>query len=207
MSGRSGSKHPDASTLALYAEGDLLISSRLRMRLHVARCSICEKEVAAFRATLRTLRRAAESENPAACDGNDWQRLEREMIGNIAVGVDAARCIENVGYHHRIASTGALLMAGLSILFVIGWFTHIPWEQNQHLISSLRRIIGVHPEQSQNILLQTTPTGIAVHTQGATLTMMHPSSALVTVSGASAVTARYVDEDTGQVTITKVYGQ
>jgi hypothetical protein len=55
--------------------------------------------------------------------------------------------------------------------------------------------------------LKNTPDGIAVRTQGATLTIMHPRSAVVLVSGPSSMSARYVDEDTGQVTITKVYAQ
>jgi hypothetical protein len=56
-------------------------------------------------------------------------------------------------------------------------------------------------------VLRSTPEGIAVRTQGATLTILHPRSAVVSLSGSSAVAARYVDEDTGQVTIANVYGQ
>jgi hypothetical protein len=55
--------------------------------------------------------------------------------------------------------------------------------------------------------LKTTPDGIAVRAQGATLTILHPASAVVSVSGPSSMSARYVDEETGQVTITKVYAQ
>jgi hypothetical protein len=56
-------------------------------------------------------------------------------------------------------------------------------------------------------VLQSTPGGIAVRTQGATLTILHPNSAVISLSGTSGVSARYFDEETGQVTITKVYGQ
>jgi len=56
-------------------------------------------------------------------------------------------------------------------------------------------------------VLRTTPDGITVRTESATLTIMHPPSAVLSLSGASSVAARYVDEQTGQVTITKVYGQ
>jgi len=50
---------------------------------------------------------------------------------------------------------------------------------------------------------------ISVHAQGATLTLLNPGATPVTVSlsGSSAVTASYVDDATGQVTITNVYGQ
>ena len=33
----------------------------------------------------------------------DWRSLEREMLGNIAVGVAAARCIDKVGRHIGLA--------------------------------------------------------------------------------------------------------
>ena len=56
-------------------------------------------------------------------------------------------------------------------------------------------------------VVQTTPHGIAVRSQGATLTLLSPSSATVSFSGASAVGARYIDDETGQITITNVYGQ
>jgi len=55
--------------------------------------------------------------------------------------------------------------------------------------------------------VRTTPQGIAVRSQGATLTLLNPSSATVSLSGASAVGARYIDDETGQITITNVYGQ
>ncbi len=208
MNEQSGHAHPDLKKLALYAAGDLPLGLRLRVRIHIARCGDCEEELARFRAMMLNLRREAESETLTGFESaGEWRRLEREMIGNIAVGVAAARCIENVGHRRRAASAGVLLVTGLAVLFAIGWFTHIPPEQNEHLLASLGRLMGMGAERPQNVFLQATAKGIAVHTQRATLTMMHPSSAMVTVSGASAVEARYVDEDTGQVTITNVYGQ
>jgi hypothetical protein len=56
-------------------------------------------------------------------------------------------------------------------------------------------------------VLRSTPGGIVVRSQGGTLTILHPNSAVVSLSGTAGVSARYIDEETGQVTITKVYGQ
>jgi hypothetical protein len=95
----------------------------------------------------------------------------------------------------------------LSILFVAGWITHIPREQTAHLLASLRQMIGRDRPQVAGTQLRTTPDGIAVRAQGATLTIMHPRSAVVLLSGSTSMSARYVDEDSGQVTITKVYAQ
>jgi hypothetical protein len=84
---------------------------------------------------------------------------------------------------------------------------HIPSEQTQHLLATLRSVTGFERPIPAGTVLRSTPEGIAVRTQGATLTILHPRSAVVSLSGNSAVSARYVDEDTGQVTIANVYGQ
>ena len=195
--------HPESNLLALYSAGDLPWSSRLRIRRHVSRCAECEEQISRFRSSTVELRRVATA---GTLPGMDWGRLEREMLGNIAVGVAAARCIENVG-RRRFLSRGVLVTAGLAVLFVAGWFTHIPPEQNAHLAASLRRMVGMTDPANSRTVLQTTPGGIAVRNQGVTLTLFHPGSAIVSLSGSSTVTARYVDEDTGQVTIAKVYGE
>lgn len=199
--------HPSPKFLALYANGDLPLLKQWQVRHHIWGCTRCDEEVSHLQAALVELRREASTSTLTAFEAVvDWSRLEREMLGNIAVGVAAARCIENVGTH-RWFSRGALVAGILALVFMAGWFTHIPPEQNRHLVSALRRIVGLPDPQSGTPLVQTTQEGIAVRTQGATLTLLHPRSAVVSLSGNSAVTARYVDERTGQMTITKVYGE
>jgi len=122
------------------------------------------------------------------------------------VGVAAARCIENV-HGRRKFLTRAAIAVGLTALFVGGWMTHIPMEQTEHLFASLRRVAGIERPQATGTELRTTPDGIAVRTQGATLMILNPPTAVVSLSGRSAVSARYVDEETGELTITKVYAQ
>ena len=122
------------------------------------------------------------------------------------MGVAAARCIDNVGTE-RFSLSSALVSVGLAVLFVIGWFTHIPLEQNLHLAASLERLVGFKNMSSSATVLESTPEGIEVRSRGGTLTLLHPASAIVSLSGNSTVTARYVDETTGQVTVTNVYGE
>lgn len=208
---RSGSQaadlHPVLNTLALFSSGDLPWMERLRVRHHVARCAECERQVALLRAAKAELRREAQSETLTGFEAiADWTRLEREMLGNIAVGVSAARCIEKVRRGRQLLTRGALI-AGLAALFVAGWITHIPKEQTEHLAASLRQLVGLDRPAITGTVLRATPDGVAVRAQGATLTILHPRSAVISLSGSSAVAARYVDEDTGQVTITKVYAQ
>ena len=200
--------HPGVGTLALYATGDLPWRSRLRVGRHVATCADCEHQVTLFRSSRAELRREAEAQTLTGFEAiADWSRLEREMLGNIGVGLAAARCIDKVR-RGRILLARVGLFAGLTALFVAGWITHIPREQTEHMAAALRRVVGLEPRPPvMGTVLRATPNAIAVRAHGATLTIMHPASAVVSVSGNSAVGARYVDEETGQVTITNVYGQ
>jgi len=197
--------HPELQALALYATADLDWLDRIKIRRHISRCVGCNDHVRQFRAAAANLKRSAKTANLTGF-ASDWSRLEREMLGNIAVGVAAARCIDNVG-RRRLLSRGAVVTAALTLLFVAGWFTHIPGEQNAHLLASLKQAFGATAPHVPATLLETTSNGIAVRAQGATLTLMHPGPAIISLSGSSAVTARFVDEETGQVTITKVYAQ
>jgi hypothetical protein len=199
--------HPRLETLALYATGDLPWRLRWRTASHTKRCAECEQQVLLLRSARVQLKREADAQTLTGFEAiADWGCLEREMLGNIAVGVSAARCIDKVGRKRGLLSKTAFV-AVLMVMFVAGWVTHIPYVQTLHLTASLRRLVGMERPQPVGPILQTTPDGIAVRTQGATLTILHPRSAVVSMSGASAVGARYFDEETGQVTITNVYAQ
>jgi hypothetical protein len=206
--GRQNHGHPDLSDLALFSHGDLPLKGRWRVSRHVKRCADCEQQVQFFRSAQAELKHEATTETLTGFEAiADWPRLEREMLGNIGVGLAAARCIENVGRKRTIIYRIAFAV-GLIGLFVGGWLTHIPSEQTDHLFASLHRLVTLDRQpRPSGIVVRTTPVGIAVGAQGATLTILHPATAVVSLSGASAVSARYVDDDTGEVTITKVYGQ
>jgi hypothetical protein len=205
---RTARSHPTTEVLALYSRGDLPAFPRLRLKAHLLECVKCEHQVELFAASLSELKREAASETLTAFEAiADWKVLEREMIGNIVVGVAAARCIDNVGRKRAWLSRLAF-GAGLIILFVAGWITHIPSEQTRHLTASLSRIVGLQPPGSASInMVQATPNAIAVRSQGVTLSILHPPTAVVSLSGNSSMEARYVDEESGQLTIASVYGQ
>ena len=199
--------HPTIGALSLYAGGDLSWAKQMRIKWHIKRCASCDRQVLRLGAARTELKREAEAQTLTGFEAiADWSRLEREIVGNIAVGVAAARCIDHVG-HGRVLLVRAAFCIGLLGLFVAGWVTHIPREQSQHLWASLHGWMGTESSPSGGIVLRSSPNGIAVRAQGSTLTLMHPRSAVISVSGATAVEARYIDEETGQVTITSVYGQ
>ena len=201
------SLHPGLGTLALYSSGDLPLRSRWRVRRHVTGCAECEQQVLMFRSCKAELRREAQAQTLTGFEAiADWNRLEREMLGNIGVGLAAARCIDKVR-RGRVVLARVGMVVGLAVLFIVGWITHIPKEQTEHLATLLEQAVGVKRPPITGAVLRATPDAIAVRAHGSTLTIMHPPSAVVSMSGSSAVAARYVDEETGQVTITKVYGQ
>ncbi len=198
--------HPGAALLALFSSDDLPWRDIWRLRRHVTHCDECEHKIAEYRAAKVELRREAQTETLTAFEAiTDWSVLEREMLGNIAVGVAAARAIHRTG--HAPLLTKAAISAGLVLLFAAGWLTHIPGEQTARLFSLVRQMVTSNHRQLSGTLLKTTPDGIAVRAQGATLTIIHPASAIIAVAGPESVSARYVDQDTGEVTITRVYAQ
>ena len=214
--GRSAGKHPVLPMLSLFAGADKLGKgsgkdlswmSRLRIRQHLTVCSRCEQQVAAIRAGTVELRREAETETLTSFEAiADWNRLEREMVGNIAVGLAAARCIHHVKKRGKML-VSASVAAGLTVLFALGWSTHIPREQTERIFRSIRGLAGNDLPQVNGIVLRSLPEGVAVRSQGSMLTILHPRWARVAVTGNSGVEARFIDEETGQVTITSVYGQ
>jgi hypothetical protein len=199
--------HPRLETLALYSRGELPWRLRWRTGSHLKQCADCEQQVLLFRSATAHLKHEAQAQTLTGFEAiADWTRLEREMLGNIAVGVAAGRCIEKTSRKRALLSKAAFGTA-LAALFVAGWMTHIPGEQSAHLAASLQHWLRGQPLQPSGTVLQTTPDGIAVRAQGATLTILHPRAAVVSLAGPSAMAARYVDTETGQVTITNVYGQ
>lgn len=199
--------HPSLDVLSLYASGDLPFLLRFETARHVRDCEACENQVLSFREAKDQLRREAHAEILSGFEAiADWPALERDMLGNIRVGVAAARCIENVGQPRRWGSR-LVWAAGMAGLFAAGWMARIPPEDNQRIVGALRRAVGLEQPVVPGTILRSTPDGISVKADGATLTILHPQSAVISMSGPAEVTARYVDDDSGQVTITNVYGQ
>jgi len=199
-------EHVPVGLAALYSRSDLPWTVRLKIKQHLRHCEACAGQVERFRAATIQLKREAEANTLTGFEAiADWSRLETEMIGNIAVGVAAARCVD--GVRRGVFWWRTAFALGLGALFVAGWVTHIPREETDHLLLSLRQWARLENAAPGGTVLRSSPESVAVRAQGATLSLMHPKSAVVSISGASAIEARYVDEETGQVTITGVYGQ
>ena len=201
--------HPRPEDLALASRGDLPLLRRWRVNWHVRRCPACEREVEQHHAVSSTIKRQAEAEALTSGENAiDWQRLEREMIGNIKVGIAAAQCIGEgsgrVFHRWRVPA----LVVGLSLIFVAGWLINVPRDDRDRVMTALRTVAG-HRHSAAGLILETNPHGVSVRFQGTSLTLLHPDSARATASftSSSSVGVRYIDDETGQVTIANVYGR
>jgi len=187
--------HPTQSELALYAGRDVSLLRRLQLRLHLRNCERCALEVDRFAETARSVQ-IERFELPAHVN---WDRLAAEMTANIRLGVEAGECVgprqvmaDRFGWRTVVAA------ACLSGLLVAGWTLNIPVKPAAPVI------------RATQVEIRATPGGIEMHDNGGTLTLMHVRGGAqkpVIVSTPGSLRSRYVDEETGQVTINNVYAE
>ena len=209
-------KHPSDAQLALFCENDLGLWERWQVRSHVGQCPQCRHELASFRNSRNELKTMA-AEMPA---GVNWVRLADEMKGNVRVGLAAGECIEAFERRPRNARHGlgwnaAMVLAGATVVMVVALWVRLPQAELDQVMASLRKIridrIGQFirtPVLSQEaIVLEASSSSIDVKANGGTLSLLHPRSngLAVTVNMQGSAGARYIDEDTGQVTTNRVY--
>ncbi len=200
-------RHPDERQIALYAGGDTGRVDRFRIGLHCDRCAACQGKAEAYRRDREAVRRQS-AELPA---GLSWDRMAAEMKANIRVGLAAGECVgEAHGRALRAPWRLVLASTGLIALLTASWFLKFPAEQREGLAQLAHRMWRHTSADVRNgIELEATRNGIQVSEGGSALTLMHPGSELpvVVVSTRGSLRARYIDADTGQVTITNVYAK
>jgi hypothetical protein len=112
--------HPDSSTLALHAGGDLGWFAAWNTSRHVTGCEECREEVAAYQGIRESLPALNQLPNLP------WNRMAEEMRANIHLGLSAGECVREVeeverpvplfaGFRAALATAvvAALLVAGL----------------------------------------------------------------------------------------------
>jgi hypothetical protein len=191
-------KHPSNATLALYAGGDLSWPSRWRAARHLAGCERCRAEVDAYSdaraeaAELRELPRVS------------WNRLAAEMKANIRLGLEAGECVraeEDVavlpGPRWFRDSRALVACASIVALVVVGVLLERPGP---------RAVPAV-----EGAVLQAIGGGIEVTEGGQVFSLLHGRAqreeVTYSVGAQGSMRARYVDSDTGHVTINNVYAQ
>ena len=184
-------KHPDQSTLALHAGGDLGWFGAWRTARHVARCESCRDEIAVFQDMREAL--PALNEIPERA----WSRIAGEMRANIRLGLAAGECVrETAAPEYRPPLFGAarvvVALGGVLALLVTAVVMERP----------------TPPVMSAAVpLVQTTADGIQRRAGDRGFALMHKDASDVnyTVGVQGTMGASYVDPNTGYITMTKVY--
>lgn len=188
--------HPAQAELALFAGGDLGWLEQWRVRSHTSRCAACRDEVARFRRASAGLAEAAGELPPAL----HWSALAAEMRGNIRLGVDAGALVAPAASRtETLGWRAAAALAALTLIIVSGWWLYVPRIQRQQAAD-----LGVSVAVKGD--------GVELTDGAGTLMLMHPKSTdpgdvTVSVEADGAARARYVDEQSGQVTINNVYAE
>jgi anti-sigma factor RsiW len=201
--------HPAADRLALYAGGDLGFAAAWRLRWHVRGCPACAAEVARFRQLRRELASAAAELPP----GLNWERLAAEMTGNIRVGLAAAQAIQRPAPPARAFGwRPAAAFAGAFAVICAAWWLNAPPAVTQSLARVAAKIARWEtgpPQPEAGVVVEATLAGVEVRENGSALVLssrgLRPVAVSVRTRGSAE--ARFVDNDTGQVTITSVYVQ
>jgi hypothetical protein len=193
-------KHPSQATLALQAGGDLRFFARWRTERHLRSCPRCREEVEAFETARQVSRDLTEiPELP-------WNRLAAEMKANIRLGLAAGECVRASDRPLRETPlfTGAraiVAFASVVVLLVTG-------------------IVLEHPAPApvptayadDGLVVQATSHGIQVRKGGQELRLNNPDEltgerVLYAPGAQGSMRARYVDPQSGYVTINNVYAE
>jgi hypothetical protein len=188
-------KHPTDSELALYAGGDLPAVEKWRVQYHLHVCDSCRGEVDGFRAASLDLKNVT-SRMPLHLN---WERVSAEMTANIHLGLEAGECIMPLkGTTPRMPWRAVAVMASVSIIVAAGWWLNPP-KPAPTVIHRAAVEIG------------TTSGGIELKENGNALVLLNGRSGQtarpIILSAPGTLRARYVDTDTGQITINNVYSE
>jgi hypothetical protein len=204
--------HPHETVLSLFSGGDLSWWQRFRIGRHVSSCADCRRMVESFRRDRQAIRELADEPPP----GLLWERLASEMTGNIRVGFAAGECVGPVrskGISVNIGWKPAIAFSCAAMLMVTGWVLNMPPSSTRRLGTAIRSVwnrdLRLTGPADAGVSVAAVRDGVQVKQNGAEMTLMNPGTvpSFVTATTGGEVRARYVDADTGQVTITNVYAQ
>ncbi len=189
-------QHPDLRQLALLAGGELPWWRRTLLSFHTRRCEQCRMELEALEET-RDFVTNAVPELPAFVD---WDRLASEMRANIQVGLEAGEAIRpREAAPLRLDWRPAFALAALTLVILTGWYLNINRRQIYRLPEASLEAGDARVESGSD--------GIVLTRGGGRMTVMQPKTEAVSysVNATGAVSARAIDTETGQVTISHVY--
>lgn len=187
--------HPSDATLALYAGRDLGFLARWRTERHLAGCERCRGEVEAYDEVRQIMPELGD------LSGVPWNRLAAEMKANIRLGLAAGECVreheyEPVTRRSLFGSRALITYASIAALLVAGLLLERP-------------VPRPAARDTAEVVLRATPDGIELKEGGRALSLLHRRATDVTymVGAQGSMRSRYVDAETGYVTINNVYAE
>ena len=184
-------RHPNQARLALHAGGDLGAFARWRTARHLSRCTDCRQEIAAY-AQIRDML-------PDLADPHElqWNRLAAEMTANIRLGIAAGECVRPAAdLNRRPKFTGfraAVACASIAAVVAAGITLERP---------------APAPAAPPGIIAEATPDsgGIQMREGAQAFRLLHSGAVKVTYTAGAqgAMEARYVDRETGYVTVNTI---
>jgi len=181
--------HLKETTLALHAAGDLNWFAAWKAERHVARCERCRDEVRTYRELREALPDMAELPEV------QWNRLAAEMRANIRLGLAAGECVREADAAEIEPSP--LFNTARAVLAFAGVFTLV--------------VTGLVLERPTPTVLAAEPTaqaiqnGIQMRAGEQGFGLMHDgASGVINIATTRGIGARYMDPQTGLVTMTKV---
>lgn len=212
--------HIPETDLALYVSGDLSLPRRFAVYWHQRNCEACRREMEAFRADRERVKDIA-AEMP---EGVDWNRLTAEMSANIHLGLAAGEAVAQVGRRRRKTDRRlsdrsviswswrpAAAAAGVVMLLSVAWLLNMPSGTTQELGRAFSAVMHGRGSVSgfdREPMVVATPLGVELRENGTTFGGSQDARPVaISVSMQGSASARYVNADTGQMTITSVYGQ
>lgn len=205
------SAHIADADLALYASGDQRVWRALTIRLHTRRCERCRSRMETYRAD-RTKVREIAGQMP---EGLDWDRLAAEMTANIRVGLAAGECVAPRSRRSGFGWRPAAVVAGLMCVLAAAWWLNMPPSTTQALGRAVSAVAHGHgsvnpaPLDERGTVVEANSSGIELRENGNMLGVTQGAARPLAVSlnAQGSASARYIDADTGQITITSVYAQ
>ena len=181
--------HPLSTDLELYACNDLRGWPRWRIGRHLAQCPECQEQIAQRQQFWQSVAWDVPMPEPA------WNRLAAEMHANIHLGLSAGECIAPRKRRRSwVPLPMAAALASLLVIAAAGTYYH----QSVAL-----------PARSASSVLETSGAGIQARDGNDVLEFVNRSAQapIRTVSAGGEVRSRYVDGESGDVTIVNVYAQ
>jgi anti-sigma factor RsiW len=186
------SKHPNQATLALHAGGDLGPFRRWLTARHLAHCTACREEVAGYNEMRELLPELAELPEIS------WNRMAAEIKANIRLGLEAGECV-------RTAETPLRRPASMA-----GWRAAVAFASVIVLVGGCMVLERPVPVRAAETSVRSTGDGIQVQAgDDRMLGLMNGGAQKVvyTLDAQGSMGARYIDPETGSVTINTVYAQ